>query len=195
MHHVMPLLLALLLVAGCAGSAPTQYYLLEAMAPTAVNEKSDEAIIAVNPVTLPAYLDRPDIVTRSTDNRLDLADFDNWAEPLDDNITRVLAANLGHLLGTDRVIILPTASEAGNLEIRVDINRFEREPNGECVLVASWMILDGQKGRRRTLLRKSSLRETAAGDGYDATVAAMNRALDRLSQEIADEIGALRSSS
>src|SRR3546814_11447622 len=101
------------------------------MAPTTVDETEEDAVIAVAPVTLPAYLDRPDIVTRSTDNRLELADFDDWAEPLDDNITRVLAENLGHLLRTDRVVVLPSASDAIDTEVRVDISRFEREPRSE----------------------------------------------------------------
>src|SRR3546814_5086338 len=102
MHHAPLLGLVLLFVTGCAGSLPTRHYLLESMAPTTVDETEEDAVIAVAPVTLPAYLDRPDIVTRSTDNRLELADFDEWAEPLDDNITQVHAENLGHPLRTER---------------------------------------------------------------------------------------------
>ena len=58
-------------------------------------------VIGVGPITVPKYLDRPQIVTRSGRNQLALGEFDRWAEPLQDNVLRVLAENLAFLIPTD----------------------------------------------------------------------------------------------
>jgi uncharacterized lipoprotein YmbA len=61
----------------------------------------------VGPITLPKYLDRPQIVTRSGRNPLTLAEFDRWAKPLQDNVSRVLAENLARHIPTDHILLHP----------------------------------------------------------------------------------------
>jgi ABC-type transport auxiliary lipoprotein component len=56
-------------------------------------------VIANTVPFLPPYLDRPQLVTRAGSNRMVLADFDSWAEPLQGLFARVLAKNLTLLLG------------------------------------------------------------------------------------------------
>src|SRR4029453_549757 len=86
---------ALLVLSGCLGSTPpTQFYLLPPRpsgdtAPPASAGPRD-LTLAVGPVTVPPYLDRPQIVTRTSRAKLALADFDQWAGPLADTIARVL---------------------------------------------------------------------------------------------------------
>src|SRR5882762_7561588 len=110
---VLPLCgIALLVLSGCFGSTPpTQFYLLPS--PTSVDTappssaSQRDLTIGVGPVTLPPYLDRPQIVTRASRAKLVLADFDHWAAPLQDTVTRVLAENLSLLIPTDRVVLYP----------------------------------------------------------------------------------------
>jgi len=90
-------LLALLLMAvlqACAGSKPARFYLLTAevrgAAAQGVELDQPRQLIAVGPVELPRYLDRPQIVTRKGPNQLELAEFDLWAESLADNFAGVL---------------------------------------------------------------------------------------------------------
>ena len=61
----------------------------------------------MGPVLLPAHLDRPQIVTRASENRLVLAEFHKWGEPLNTNFARVLAEDLAVLLATERVAVFP----------------------------------------------------------------------------------------
>ncbi len=49
-------------------------------------------------------------MTRVGGNALRLAEFDQWAAPLGDNFTRVLAENLVMLIPTERVAIFPWAA-------------------------------------------------------------------------------------
>src|SRR5512145_1644163 len=86
-----------LLLGGCA-SQPSRFYLLSAMpdnitaSPAMSNQQAPT--IGVGPITLPRYVDRPQIVTRTGPYEIKLAEFDRWAEGLDANFSRVLAENL-----------------------------------------------------------------------------------------------------
>ncbi|MDH5298187.1 MAG: PqiC family protein, partial [Desulfobulbaceae bacterium] len=106
-----PLLLSVLLLAGCVPRTdPVSYYqlsALEAERSGTATADSDKLVIGIGPVGLPEYLDRPQIVTRLTPNRLHLAHNHRWAEPLGQNIARVLGENLSPLLGTDRILLPP----------------------------------------------------------------------------------------
>src|ERR671924_270261 len=99
-----------LIVEDCA-SQPSRFYLLSAgpNTDTASPETSGQQgpTIGVGPVTLPRYVDRPQIVTRTGPYEIKLAEFDRWAEALDANFTRVLADNLSLLLPTARVVMSP----------------------------------------------------------------------------------------
>ena len=183
-----------LTLAGCAGgSAPTRFYVLT---PVAGVEKSNPAVpskagmaVGVRRVALPDYLDRPQIVTRSSPNKLDLAEFDRWSEPLGQAFAGVLAENLATMIPVDRVAVFPWSRSAQvDYEVTVEVTQFEGRPGSECSLVARWSIFGGEKKALLTT-GKSSLREPAGGD-YEALVAAESRLVGALSQEIA---GALRS--
>jgi uncharacterized lipoprotein YmbA len=60
--------------------------------------------IGINPIVVPAYLDRPQIVTRIGANELEMAKFHCWAEPMEDSLGRVLAEDLSNLLFTRTAI-------------------------------------------------------------------------------------------
>ena len=53
--------------------------------------------ILVGPIRMALYLDRSDIVIRDSQNQIRLAEFSQWAGPLHENFSRVLAENLSVL--------------------------------------------------------------------------------------------------
>jgi uncharacterized lipoprotein YmbA len=206
---------------GCTGDKPTRLYVLSAM-PDAPGSNSGQGIpIGVGPVTLPKYLDRPQIITRMNGNALSQAQFDQWGGDLNDNITRVLASNLSELLKTDRVSLYPWKDRAPvDYEVTLDVTRFEQVGDGSVVLSVFWSVVDPKDGKV-LLMRRSDYRDnhgvakastsstpngtsTAAGttgpgtpDGarpYDALVAAMSRDLELLSRDVAAAIIELRGS-
>ena len=63
--------------------------------------------VVVAAVRLPEYLERPQLVTRSGDNRLQLEEFHQWGGNLGKDLTRVMAENLSLLLGSDAVVAAP----------------------------------------------------------------------------------------
>jgi uncharacterized lipoprotein YmbA len=177
-------------LAGCADSQPTRFYTLSGLAAEsgeALPALAPDLTVGVGPVTLPPYLDRPQLVTRAGSNRMILADFDSWAEPLQGLFARVLADNLALLLGTDDVVLLPQRRPMPlNYQVEVDVTRFDVDTAGNANLDARWWLYD----RRERLLRsgRSTITEPAQVGDYAAAAAALSRALGAMSTEIARAI-------
>lgn len=182
---------SLLAAAGCAGSPPARFYVLNPLSDPAQSAPAQQGVaVGVGPVDLPEYLDRPQIVTRTDQNELRLADFDRWAGTLKDNVNQVLAENLSLLLPSQGVVVYPwKRSVAIDYQIVVKLIRFDRSEGGDSVLEARWSVLAGSD-RRELQTRVSVYRERPAGPEYGATVAAMNRNLESLSRDIAAAIKA-----
>jgi uncharacterized lipoprotein YmbA len=139
--------------------------------------------IGVGPVTLPPYLDRLQIVTRTSRAKLVLADFDQWAAPLQDTITRVLAEHLSLLIPTDRVVLQPWPRTIDpDYQVTVEVIQFDRAPGSQVVLAARWSLLD--RDGKTLVMRKSRFSMAAGAQDYEAAVTAMGRALESLAQDI-----------
>jgi uncharacterized lipoprotein YmbA len=140
--------------------------------------------VGVGPVLLPAHLDRPQIVTRASENRLVLAEFHKWGEPLNTNFARALAEGLAVLLATEHVAIFPWRRAVPvDYQLEVRVARFAAGPDDNVLLRCRWTLSDK---RGRTLVTKaSSFTEPASPQDYDATVAAMSQTVAALAREVA----------
>lgn len=208
-HLGLALVLLSLVAVGCSNTAPTRFYVLSAMPERAAAEPGKGTAIGIGPITLPQYLNRPQIVTRIGGNQLNVAEFDQWGGDLNDNITRALAANLSNLLETDRVSLYPWKDEAPiDYQVTIDVLSFEQDVDGSSLLTAYWSIIDPKSGKAR-LMRRSVYRDTSdtarpdtagsagaiLGQGarpYDGIVAAMSRNLEALSRDIASAVRSMR---
>lgn len=188
----------LMILGGCIGgkSSPAKFYVLSALPnpePTKKVEAAERGVaIGVGPVSLPPYLDRPEIVTRSGGNELHLSEFDRWAEPLQQNVSSVLAENLSILIPTDRTTVFPwERSVPITYQVIVEVTRFEGNADGNVSLMARWSVF-GADGKKELLSRQSNLTTpTGAPRDHTATVSAMSRSLADLSREIAAAIKTL----
>jgi uncharacterized protein len=176
--------LLLVLAAGCA-STPSRFYTLTATAEPAPGLPASSLSVVVGPVQIPALVDRPQLVLKVDANQVQLDEFNRWAAPLADEITRVTVGNLTLLLGTPDVWPSSASPAAGaKMKLRIDVVEFEARP-GEAVLIdANWSLRRGdtlQSGR-------SQLREPARGPGADALAAAYSRALGRMAADIAAQM-------
>jgi uncharacterized lipoprotein YmbA len=200
LRHLLGLAASICL-AGCAVSDSTQYYTLGQAAAGSVASRANASAsrssaagtgsvtIGVGPVTVPSYLDRSQIVTRTSADQVELSMFHRWAEPLEDGMSRTLAEEIGAHVPSDRIVMFPwrgAAARAIQYQVVVAVVRFDGRPGGEVTLDTRWRIL-GSNGDELAF-RRSTVIEAAAGPGYDRMVAAMARALVALAQEIAAEI-------
>jgi len=183
---------AALAAVACASTPPTHFYVLVAQADDGSAVFTSKFGVGVGPVTLPSYLDRPQIVTRSGRNQLRVADFDQWGEPLGQGVSRTLADNLSVLLQTDEVDIYPwELSRKVDYQVVVDVVRFERDGSGDVVLDARWRIFRAKNRRRALKSRRTTHRASVSGEGYDVTVAAMSDVIAALSRDVAEAIQGL----
>lgn len=186
-----------MVLAGCAGSAPTKFYTLSSMeSPARGKQVADAArgvTLALGPLSIPDYLDRPQIVTRSGQNELAVDDFHRWAGSLENDITRVLIENLSALLPPDRYHVVswiqPAQSYASiDHRVAVDITRFDGIHGDSVSMKAQWVVF--RKDREASVMHASII-EQITGNDYRALVAAMSRAMESLSRDIADTIMSL----
>jgi uncharacterized protein len=203
MNHLrMPPLLVCaisLALAGCLGtSRPSQFYTL---APLQVRDgppsTAIDATLAVGPIELPDYVDRPQIVTRSGTNELVIAEFERWGGSLEQQISGSLVATLRDRLAPQQIAVLPrksaVLSSGTPYRVTVSISRFDGVPGQSVVLQASWELCTQRGGKEQSLgVKETSVTEQIDGPGYDALVAAMQRALVHLAQQMADGITAAK---
>jgi len=175
------------LAAGCATPTSRFYTLSTTPAPAGTPVAYS---VAVGPVTIPAVIDRPQIVVSTSPNQVQLDEFNRWAAPLQSNIARVVADNLASILGTARVSLFPqTMSAAADYRVAIQVQRFDTAPGNAASLEALWTITRTKDGAAQT--GRTSVRESSPSGGYDGVAAAHSRALARLSRDIADAIQAL----
>ena len=178
------------LAAGCA-STPSRFYTLSAAGGPA--KSSSDISVAVGPVTVPAVVDRPQIVVNTGANQVRLEEFNRWAAPLQNNIARVVADNLVLMLGTPRAIsAVQTLSADTDYRTAIEVQNFQSVPGEAAILDAVWTVRRTKDGKAET--GRTTVRETVEDKSYDALAAAHSRAVARLSQDIANAVRALATS-
>jgi uncharacterized lipoprotein YmbA len=177
---------------GAGTQKETRYYVLssiqsEAASVQPVGDLPDTGI-GVGPIRMPLYLDRSDIVTRGSQNKVEIADFAQWAGPLQENFSRVLAENLSVLLSTDKIGVFPFArSDSIDYNVTVYVTRFDGMPGDKAYLRARWAILD--RKRKESFFEKHTiLSHPTMGDSTEALIAAKSNTVAELSREIAQAI-------
>ena len=177
--------------AGCASTPASRFYTLSAAAAPAAT--SSDMSVVVGPVSVPAVVDRPQIVVSTGPNQVRPEEFNRWAAPLQNSIARVVAENLVAMLGTPRVILF-SQTLGGEVDYRaaIEVQRFESAPGEAATLDAVWTVSRTKDGKSQT--GRTTVREVASDKGYDALAAAHSRALGRLSRDIADGVRTLESS-
>jgi uncharacterized protein len=180
------------LLFGCAGSPPARYYTLHPLQGpgefTERKESSGSRVILVGPIRFPDYLNRPEVVTRTVQNRIHFSEFNLWAGSLPEDFANALIDSLSALLAKESVILLANRTRPGvvDYQLMMEVLHFEGPLGGNVSLVARWTIVK-VKDKEWLFVQSSHISEPS-GPGYEAFVEAQSRALERLSREIAEAI-------
>jgi hypothetical protein len=175
------------------GAKPRFYALSNATdAATVPLAAKPELGLAVGPIDFPRYLDRPELVTRDGANQLIVADAHRWGGSLRNEITRVVADDLGRLLGTSRIVAYPTEPRfKSDYRVLLDIREFERVAGGDVVLRVRWTIAAMPSGAA-LVVEESRISQPVASAAWNDVVAAESAALATLTHQIAERIASLR---
>jgi len=179
---------------GCTTSPNSRFFTLvpqpasAASASASASAGRSPATVAVKPVELAKYLDRPQIVRHSDAYELQIAGLERWGEEMRDMVTRVLIENLSLRLPASQVV-----GASGPLTIRadvtveVDISRFDADQNGKVFLDARSAV---QREGRRPSVWSDRITVQPASPSVTDLVAAMSEALGELSDHIAQVLAA-----
>jgi uncharacterized lipoprotein YmbA len=146
--------------------------------------------IEIQTLSLPRYLEKPQIVIHTRANQLNMAEYHQWAGDLKKNMIRVMALNLSCQLNTPQVFMGRFPAH-GRTDYRIDVEVMQFEPDGQgrVRLLAQWQLF-GSGGKKPLAVRISDLETTVlpAAQGYEARVRAMSAVLADLCQRIGQQI-------
>lgn len=179
-------------LSGCFGSSPpSRFYLLNESVPPVAESPASGLVVGIGPIQFPDYLDRPQIVTRDG-NEIELAEFDRWAAPLQDNFILTATDNVARATGSNRVYGFPfPAGWELDYRVRGEVRRFDVDRSGQAVLLVHWGIQDGEGKEILAITRKQYTQSAPPGD-YKGVVSALDRLVADFALDIArtlEELG------
>lgn len=182
-------LLALTLgLAACTASAPVRHYTL--LTPQGDIRQQDvpaRFAVEVLPVSVPEYLNQPQLVVRQDDSgMLAVLDDERWLGPLDDEVRNALSAQLVDRLGTQDVAGLSWPSDMPVIRVKLQIRRLDAWPGKRVQLEAGWTLGDAREPGGAKLVCQGRFEEPAAA-GYPALVQAQQRLIAALARQIGQD--------
>lgn len=193
MVRVFLLFMVALTITACAGisSDPTRFYVMRVSdgLKTETGPLDPNINVGVGPVQIPGYADRAQIITFDSGARINVADFDHWAEPVGDGIKRILSANLAAIIGESKVFPYPADFRPNqqSLQIAIEITDMYQDDEGMARLYVRWHIkrlYDNQVALRNA---KTYAADSTAGD-YDSYAEALSGLLGQLSEDLAGDL-------
>lgn len=181
--------LLITLLAACSTIAPKVFfYTLDTEASPVASGSSPSVLVL--PAVLPELLDRPQWVLQASDGQVNILESRRWAEPLRNEIPRVIAGELGRQLDSSRVLALGGGSSpfSADYRLRLDVQRLDATL-GKGVAVDILWRLEPRQGE--VLIGRSQLFEPAAGTdeaAYEQLLRAEQRVLHQVAREIVGEI-------
>lgn len=179
-------LCASLLLTACAPTPATNFYTLESLNQPVGSSitSAKKRMIGLGPLSLPALVDRKQIVTRDENNAIQMAEFHQWAAPLKDNVLSVLSKNVAALQPNVIVRAYPW-SVYGEMDYRViiDISRFDSQLGKLANLEANWTIMEE---KNHTIIGNGqiNIQQPLNDANYQTVVQAQNKLLSKFSEQL-----------
>lgn len=187
--RILSMALLVGLLSACATTPASRFFTLGDTQPVSLAPRAD-LVLAVGPVDLPTYLDRPQIVSRSGSNGLEVDEFQRWGGLLDEEITRLLMRHLADALQPTGVFIYPSRLAANSqYRLAVEVYGLDGVRGGMVTLSAAWSLVDDRSGRilqtEQVLYRTESESEDMA-TYVDAITELLGRMGDDMARRLAD---------
>ncbi|MFW9078471.1 PqiC family protein [Pseudomonas sp. P2757] len=153
--------LAACLLLGACSSAPISFHTLTPAQPVAGRGDSE---IAIEAISVPPQVDRPQIVIREGNSGLAILETEWWGASLVDELRSALVDQLGNAGGQRKV------------SVRIDVQRFDSVPGQYGLIDVKWRLREA--GAAENACR--STLQTPSGPSIDELVAAQQNNVKRL---------------
>jgi len=189
------ILFLLLSLAGCisvSSSPSSRFYALESAkepgAALAGANSLSNVVIGIGPVTLPEYLNRPQIVTKNKNNTVEFAQFDRWTDTLDQEIIRVMAKNFSLFLPQANTQIYPWNSIIPvKYQVIMEVIQLDCKLDGDADMLVQWSVIGAQE-KKMLLTKRSEYRQSLETHDYPGLVQALSLISESLGREIAQAL-------
>jgi len=187
--------LFVLVLSACATSPKKiHYYQLSSTNSLPVTKQSNEqdlssksALVVLQPLGLASYLRRQGIVMETSAHQLQISSRHQWAEGLQNAITRLVLNGLSVQLSNfrfennDRL----NGGEA-NYQLKISLEQFHIGRDSQTITSGHFWLFDQQQ---KLIVKKAfSLNRTLRKDGYEQAVDQLEKSLQELVKMIADEV-------
>lgn len=193
MIRILPIIILISIFLGCSSSSPPpKLYTLNSISQTKaappLSTKEGNVVFGIGPVEIPDYLDKPQIVTRTSENELMMSEFNLWGGSLNKDIMRVLVENTSSLLNSDNITVVSWKAAAnGSYRVPVYILRFDASADNAISFKAKWGII-AKDGKTVGTIKEFSTVKPMNGKDYKDIVHSMSDVLADFSKEIASVI-------
>lgn len=184
------LLIASVMLIGCSRSPVVSYYTLnpEINKPAAIENWAGLTLLQVALPTLPAVVDRSEITEMGANNEVIIHENERWATDLKKIVRDFLVRDLKQLL--PRMIVVSSNSKAIDRNVpslHLSFDRFDIGYAQEAVVEMTWHIASNN---RKIGLGPHTIKvaEPIDGENTGAAVAALNRALNLIAQDIGTKL-------
>ena len=125
---------------GCfsANTVATRHFLL---APAPATTPANTGLrLGIGVVKMPDYLLHSSLAVRKNADEVMYLETALWADRLDKDFARALAANLSEMIPTDQVRLGSWRADDVALEVHVTVEQFDVDQAGKGILIAWWRI-------------------------------------------------------
>jgi hypothetical protein len=174
------------LLSACAGH-PDHFYVLSTQPGGAGQARTSPAVSAALKVTLPAVVDRSEMVLNTSADDVIVQEHERWAAPLADLVTQTIARDLERRR-SDLLVADSSVNRAGGplIKINVDVVQLTVHKGREAGVEAHWRILDSRSGKDIT--GGDVFSSPLGQDDYAAVAQGLSRCLGLLANRLAEQI-------
>jgi uncharacterized lipoprotein YmbA len=177
------------ILAGCVGGQRDHFYALTTLPENAPPATAAFTTHVMLTISLPALVDRRQMVIATSADQLLVLEHERWAAPLSDLVVQTLGRDLeqrrADVLVADRGFDQPSLIP---VKIRVDIVRMSARAGGQATLEAHWRVVDAR--RNTDEVGGKTFESPVAGADYAAVARAFSNDLSSLADRLAAKIPA-----
>jgi uncharacterized lipoprotein YmbA len=179
---ILPIAAALCLLGACATVTTDHYYVLSPLPPGTLEASTESATQVILRVSLPALMDRSEMVLNTSADSVTVLEHERWAAPLAELSAQTLAQDFeqrrADLLVTGQGLIRPAGTA---IKLTIDLVRVTVRTGKQVSMDAHWRIID------------TTGTESLGGDVFRAPLteegsAAVARALSDCLGQLADRL-------
>jgi uncharacterized lipoprotein YmbA len=176
------------LLMSCAGS-PDHFYTLSTLPEAARGAAVPLTTHVILNVTVPALVDRREMVLNASKDRVVILEHERWAGPLGDQVSQTLARDIearrGDVLVGDKSF---DQAGAATIKINVDLVRLSAQKEGRAILEAHWRIVAA--AAKADEIGADVLSAPVEGADYAAVARAFSVCLSSLAERLVEKLPA-----